>query len=109
MYHDVVRSGAFASSGFAGVHADIYKLDAELFDEHLKALATDGITSLDANQIGESKLARTVAITFDDGGESAYTVAADILERYGFRGHFFVATDFIDTDTFLTHDAATAG
>lgn len=101
MYHDVVRSGAYGSSGFAGAHADIYKLDAKLFDEHLKTLAGDGIASLDAGQIDDCKVAKTVAITFDDGGESAYTVAADMLERYGFRGHFFVATDFIDTDTFL--------
>ena len=101
MYHDVVRSGDFASSGFAGAHADIYKLDATLFEEHLKTLATDGIESLNVGQIDEDKLARTVAITFDDGGESAYTVAADILEKYGFHGHFFIATDFIDTDTFL--------
>ena len=101
MYHDIVRSGAYASSGFAGAHADIYKLDATLFEEHLKTLAADGISSLDAGRIDKDKLARTVAITFDDGGESAYTVAADLLERHGFRGHFFVATDFIDTDTFL--------
>lgn len=101
MYHDVVRSGAFASSGFVGAHADIYKLDATLFDEHLKTLATDGIASLNAGTIDEDKLERTVAITFDDGGESAYTVAADLLEEHGFRGHFFIATDFIDADTFL--------
>jgi len=101
MYHDVVRSGAFASSGFAGAHADIYKLDAALFDEHLNTLASHGIASLNAGTIDADKLERTVAITFDDGGESAYTVAADMLEKYGFSGHFFVATDFIDTDTFL--------
>ncbi len=101
MYHDVVHSGAYASSGFAGAHADIYKLDATLFDDHLTTLAADGIASLDTGRIDDGKLVKTVAITFDDGGESAYTVAADMLERYGFRGHFFVATDFIDTDTFL--------
>lgn len=99
MYHDVVRSGDFSSSGFEGAHADIYKLDAGVFDAHLKALADAGVGSLDARYLKDQD--NRVAITFDDGGESAYTVAADILERYGFRGHFFVATDFIGTETFL--------
>jgi peptidoglycan/xylan/chitin deacetylase (PgdA/CDA1 family) len=41
-------------------------------------------------------------ITFDDGGRSAYTHIADALEERNWRGHFFVATDFIDTPAFLT-------
>ena len=43
-------------------------------------------------------------ITFDDGGVSYYTLAADRLERRGWRGHCFVSTDFIGTPGFL--DAA---
>ena len=40
------------------------------------------------------------AITFDDGGVSALA-AADALERYGLRGHFFVTVNYIGTRGFL--------
>jgi peptidoglycan/xylan/chitin deacetylase (PgdA/CDA1 family) len=41
-------------------------------------------------------------LTFDDGGASAYDPVADLLEERGWRGHFFVATDFVDRPGFLT-------
>ena len=41
-------------------------------------------------------------LTFDDGGVSELTPIADILEEHGWRGHFFVATNFIDTPPFLS-------
>ncbi len=41
-------------------------------------------------------------ITFDDGGESYYTAAADRLEALGWRGHCFVTTDCIGQRGFLT-------
>jgi peptidoglycan/xylan/chitin deacetylase (PgdA/CDA1 family) len=44
------------------------------------------------------------SITFDDGGVSYYTRAADRLEARGWRGHCFVSTDFVGRSGFL--DAA---
>lgn len=41
-------------------------------------------------------------ITFDDGGQSAYTSVADMLEGYGWRGHFFVTAGRVDAPAFLT-------
>ena len=43
-------------------------------------------------------------ITFDDGGVSALQTTADLLEKYGWRGVFFVTTDRIGTPTFLNAD-----
>jgi peptidoglycan/xylan/chitin deacetylase (PgdA/CDA1 family) len=43
-------------------------------------------------------------LTFDDGGVSYYTVAAERLEALGWRGHCFVSTDFIGRRGFV--DAA---
>ena len=43
-------------------------------------------------------------MTFDDGGASALAPTADLLERHGWRGVFFVTTDRIGSPTFL--DAA---
>ena len=36
-------------------------------------------------------------ISFDDGLYSNYSVAAPLLEKYGFRGWFFVPVDFVET------------
>jgi len=97
MYHDIVDDGDWSASGFGGSHADIYKLDVRAFEEHLRMLVECGVGACLVNGDCNNR----IAITFDDGGESAYTNAANLLEKHGFRGYFFVATDFIDTPTFL--------
>jgi peptidoglycan/xylan/chitin deacetylase (PgdA/CDA1 family) len=42
-----------------------------------------------------------VFLTFDDGALSAYSVVADALEQYGWRGHFFIVTDWIGRAGYL--------
>ena len=45
-----------------------------------------------------------VALTFDDGGASALDIAG-MLERRGWRGHFFVTTSRIGEPGFVGPDA----
>lgn len=87
MYHDVVENGQYAASGFPGEGADIYKLDRKEFARQLEAIRAAGG--------GE------VLLTFDDGGASAYDPVAGMLEHYGWRGYFFVTTDWIGRPGFL--------
>jgi peptidoglycan/xylan/chitin deacetylase (PgdA/CDA1 family) len=42
-----------------------------------------------------------VFLTVDDGAVSSYTHIADEFERYGWRGHFFITTDWINQAGFL--------
>jgi peptidoglycan/xylan/chitin deacetylase (PgdA/CDA1 family) len=87
MYHDIVLEGMEGSSGFPGRDAARYKITPAQFEAHLAAIArTPG--------------ANKAAMTFDDGGASA-THAADVLERYGLRGCFFVTVNYIGTPGFL--------
>ena len=86
LYHDVVDVGEFDSSGFPGGDAAIYKLPRKAFVSHLDAIAK-------ANPI--------VLLTFDDGGVSAYSYIADELEERGWRGYFFIATNWIGKPRFL--------
>lgn len=100
MYHDIVERGEEETSGFSGADANLYKIEIEKFEEHLTKIAesrnsTDKVTE-------SSEKENSFFITFDDGGRSAYAQTAHALERRGWRGHFFVATDFIDTPTFLS-------
>jgi peptidoglycan/xylan/chitin deacetylase (PgdA/CDA1 family) len=78
----------------------VYKLTRPHFREHLKAVHEKNVgVSLVAQDPGPTT---PVLWTFDDGGASFYDPIAPMLEEYGWRGHFFLSTDFIDTKGFLT-------
>ena len=97
MYHDVVPAGCEDASGFPGRDAALYKVTPELFEAHLKALA-------ELRRI-EGKIGSAIPVlTFDDGGISAL-YAAEVLEQYGFRGHFFVTVNYIATPGFVDERA----
>jgi peptidoglycan/xylan/chitin deacetylase (PgdA/CDA1 family) len=88
MYHDVVENGNYGASGFPGQGADVYKIERREFSRQLEAIRAAG---------GDKAL-----LTFDDGGASAYEPIAGMLEHYGWRGYFFVTTDWIGRPAFVT-------
>ena len=102
-YHDVVGDGAWDASGFPGDDAATYKMAAGDFADHVRAVSraaaphAHGVLDLLApGRGGAAANGRLpVLFTFDDGGVSAITHTADALEAHGWRGHFFVTTDYI--------------
>jgi len=102
MYHDIVAEGADDSSGFPGQAADDYKLSVESFEQHLAAIAAAALAS--PAVVTEGGTARATYITFDDGGRGSYRNAAPALERRNWRGHFLIATDYINQPPFLSAD-----
>src|SRR5690242_15784837 len=82
-YHDIAPREERDAVGFAGDLAARYKLEPEAFEAHLDALAETGLQvgTLDAGGSSPPQ----VALTFDDGGSSAL-LAAEMLERRGWRG-----------------------
>ncbi len=56
------------------------------------------LTELLGRLASGAELGSTLTITFDDGYKGNATIAAPILERYGLRACFFLATEFIGTD-----------
>ena len=108
MYHDAIEGGVNESSGFNWPDAALYKLEACVFDEHLRAIACvceHPVVISDILSAGPNppKGLREWMITFDDGGVSAYTHIAGRLEELGWRGHFFIATDYIGANGFMNH------
>jgi peptidoglycan/xylan/chitin deacetylase (PgdA/CDA1 family) len=97
MYHDVVVDGDDDRSGFPGRDAALYKVTTAQFEEHLRALRA--VRDADGDAYDAPRTTHP-ALTFDDGGVSAMA-AADILERSGFVGQFFVTTNYIGTRGFL--------
>lgn len=92
MYHDVICHDV-TESGFQNKTALKYKVFSDAFDEQVKSVRI----YLQSKRLSDS----TVSFTFDDGGESFITNAAPILEKYGFRGVFFVSTGYIGNKGFL--------
>jgi peptidoglycan/xylan/chitin deacetylase (PgdA/CDA1 family) len=113
MYHDTIEGRANESSGFHWPDAASYKLEAGVFDQHLQAIAcvcepptviSDILTADPRPPVSPGECPGGLGgwmITFDDGGVSAYTHIAERLEELGWRGHFFIATDFIGGEGFM--------
>jgi peptidoglycan/xylan/chitin deacetylase (PgdA/CDA1 family) len=110
MYHDVVPAGAEDTSGFPGRDAALYKVTPALFDAHLRAILAATNRACPARPASSAPPAPPAlparpalpapVFTFDDGGASALR-AADALDRCGFRGHFFITTNYIGTRGFV--------
>jgi peptidoglycan/xylan/chitin deacetylase (PgdA/CDA1 family) len=111
LYHDVIEVADWESSGFTGPGTAKYKLTRAEFEAHLAAIAKVRKTPASTvqelrNQKQElhNRKADTFPflLTFDDGGESAATRIAGLLEQHGWRGHFFVTAGQIGMKGFLT-------
>ncbi len=103
LYHDVVPTGELASSGFPNADAAIYKLSRPAFEGHLEAISSairpGEVFLLNSRQSNIPP--KALLFTFDDGGASSMLIA-DLLEARGWRGHFFITTDFIGKPAFLS-------
>lgn len=111
LFHDVYRETP-AESGFSSEVAHRYKLALRDFDAQLEGIARARSDSPicahalspggdDTHGPGSMPGTPPYLITVDDGGVSYYTVIADRLEQYGWRGHCFVSTDLIGARGFL--------
>lgn len=86
--------------------ADIYRIDLsvkpEVLEEQMNYLASNGFTTIDFYDLSRAIThqqplpPKPVILTFDDGYLDNYLNAYPILERYGFKGTFFVVTEFVD-------------
>jgi peptidoglycan/xylan/chitin deacetylase (PgdA/CDA1 family) len=104
-YHDVVRPGEFAHSGFVGRAADSYKLTVASFEAHLSALEVIPTAQRTlVSGIDDDSFESRVLLTFDDAGETSLTTIAPMLESHGWRGYFFVPTNYLGSRGFVTPD-----
>jgi peptidoglycan/xylan/chitin deacetylase (PgdA/CDA1 family) len=103
LYHDVVAGADCDSSGFTGPGTAKYKLSSPEFEAHLAAIAKvrDTPSSIAHELANTNPKALPFLLTFDDGGESAATRIASLLEKYRWRGHFFVTAGQINKKGFL--------
>ena len=93
MYHDVYVNSPH-ESGFDTNGANHYKISVKVFEEQLQVLSE----MVSNQQLDKSK----ILLTFDDGGVSFYNVIRPLLDKYGYVGHFYISTNYIGTQGFLT-------
>ena len=103
MYHDVIDRD-FDESGWSGSAAARYKLRRADFEEHLKALAGDGVWNAVLVTSDPGLQAHAFYFTVDDGGACSIYIA-DRLEARGWRGHFFITTNQIGKPGFASRRA----
>ena len=99
LYHDITPDGSFACSGFQSPDADIYKLDRDEFERHLSAIQESATLPM---ALVDDAPADSLMMTFDDGGKGAILCTAGMLEERGWRGHFFITTNYIGSAGFMT-------
>jgi len=106
MYHEVVEAAGF--DAIAGRIQTDYVVSSGTFEAHLRRLRELGCASIDLAALigwlrdGTPIPARSVIITFDDGFAGNATLATPLLEKYGFKATFFIATNRIGDTAMLT-------
>jgi peptidoglycan/xylan/chitin deacetylase (PgdA/CDA1 family) len=90
MYHCVFDKSV-KDTGFQNIGSEIYKVSMHDFEQQLRMISDEC-----------KKEGKKVVFTFDDGGISFFNIIAPMLEKYGVKGIFFISTNYIDTEGFLT-------
>jgi peptidoglycan/xylan/chitin deacetylase (PgdA/CDA1 family) len=103
LFHDVVPEGRWSESGFVSADADLYKLSCDQFRNHLECLRRNlrGQFTTAPQVLAGTVPGYPFLLSFDDGGVSAATHIADLLEEFGWRGHFLVTAGKVEDPGFL--------
>ena len=85
-----------------------YIIPPDVFRSHIKMLADSGYHAILPDQLldhmvfGDSLPAKPVMLTFDDGSLGQYAIGAKVLEKYGFRGVFFIMTIALNKTDYIS-------
>jgi peptidoglycan/xylan/chitin deacetylase (PgdA/CDA1 family) len=100
MYHRLVE----------GTPANLYERSAASFEGDLKYFRDNGIKVISLSDLqtvastGKMPVGNSVVITFDDGDHSWFTLARPLLLQYNVRATFYLWTDMMGHDSFLSWD-----
>ena len=86
LYHGVDSNGP----------KDKYTIDTEAFERQLRWLRDNGYSTILPRDIKgrswDENPKKTVMLTFDDGRADNFRIVMPLLQKYGFRGVFFIVT-----------------
>lgn len=87
-----------------------YTVSPATFSGHMKVLADSGYHSVSPAQLydylvyNKTLPEKPFVVTFDDSRVEHRTIAAPVLEKYGFRGAFFIMTITYNKKNYMTKD-----
>jgi len=91
-------------------HKGDYTVSPATFTAHMKVLADSGYHSIKPAQLYDYLVynkelpSKPILITFDDSRIEHSTIAAKVMEKYGFRGVFFIMTITYNKKNYMTTD-----
>lgn len=87
-----------------------YTVSLATFSAHMKILADSGYHSISPSQLydylvyNKALPTKPVIISFDDSREEHATIAAPVMEKYGFKGVFFIMTITNNKKNYMTKE-----
>ncbi|HEY8658291.1 MAG TPA: polysaccharide deacetylase family protein [Hanamia sp.] len=87
-----------------------YSVSPEQFAEQMKALKDSGYETILPDQLynylvhGASLPAKPIILSFDDTDEEQFTIGAKEMEKYGFKGVFFIMTISINRPRYMSKE-----
>jgi len=87
-----------------------YIVPVAAFEQQIKMLADSGYHTISADQLnnyllyGAALPAKPVMLTFDDTDLPQYTIAKPVMEKYGFKGMFFIMTVSLGRPNYMTRE-----
>jgi peptidoglycan/xylan/chitin deacetylase (PgdA/CDA1 family) len=87
-----------------------YSVSPASFAEQMKALKDSGYETILPDQLynhlvyGDKLPAKPVMLTFDDTDEEQFTIGSKEMEKYGFKGVFFIMTVSINRPRYMTQE-----
>ena len=89
-------------------HSPELTVTTKTFDDQMKMLADSGYHTILPDQLydhftkGTQLPSKPIMLSFDDSHEEHFSIAAQEMKKYGFKGVFFVMTVAIDKPGYLT-------
>ena len=91
-------------------HNSGYTVSADEFRQTMKALADSGYHSVTPDQLynylayGSALPEKPMMITFDDTDEEQFTIGKSEMDKYGFKGVYFIMTISIGRPRYMTKE-----
>ncbi len=87
-----------------------YIVPVDAFEAQIKMLADSGYHTISADQLydylnhGTELPSKPVMLTFDDTDLPQYTIAKPVMEKYGFKGMFFIMTVSLGRPNYMSKE-----
>lgn len=94
--------------GFSSKNDSVYYVSPEAFDQQMNLLYQWGYKTISVELLakalkgGAELPPKPILLTFDDGGETTYSRAQPLMQRYGFTGTAYIVYNYVGATNYMT-------